>query len=235
MYHHGSVVFLQCEFCEICLLPSDGGLVEPRPAEFEDFYHTLSVGDEKGVSSVTATSLHFPAVHYFALFIAKCLLAREKVGALSALDLAVLHRALEGDTTYSLGAIVAHRLHINKCKDKIHGGIYATRFNIQIRQHDYPLTKVHLDHAAIEHHQFIAGNYPNIPIPYNLVFSVNTRDIIPLPAPALFYPIATGGYKIMPTDIVAYRNNLAAEPQQWDPQVPSTTHFDMGPHGFFDY
>src|SRR5215216_3340839 len=44
------------EFCDICLLPSDGSLVEPRPAEFEDFYRTLSVGDERGVSSVTATS-----------------------------------------------------------------------------------------------------------------------------------------------------------------------------------
>jgi hypothetical protein len=116
------------------LLPSVGWLVEPRPAEFEGFYRTLSVGDERGVSSVTATSLQFPAVHYFALFITKCLLAREKVGALSAPDLAVLHRALEGDNTYSLGAIMACRLHINKSKGKIHGGIYATRlaarFNI---------------------------------------------------------------------------------------------------------
>ena len=62
----------------------------------------------------------------------------------------------------------------------------------------------------MEHHQFIAANYPNIPIPYNVVFSVNSRDIIPLPAPALFDPIARGGYRIMPADIIAYRNNLAA-------------------------
>ena len=62
------------------MLPSDGGLVEPRPAEFDGFCRTLTVGDERGVSGVTATSLHFPALHYFALFITKCLLAREKVG-----------------------------------------------------------------------------------------------------------------------------------------------------------
>ena len=78
-----------------------------------------------------------------------CLLAREKVGALSAPDLSVLRRALQGDTTYSLGAIVARRLHINKSKGKIHCVIYTTRlpdrFNIQIRQHDYPFPKVHLD------------------------------------------------------------------------------------------
>ena len=78
------------EFCEICLLPADGGLGEPRPAEFEAFYCTLTVGDERGVSGITVAGLHFPAVHYFALFITKCLLAREKVGALSSPDLAVL-------------------------------------------------------------------------------------------------------------------------------------------------
>ena len=92
------------------------------------------------VSSVTAASLQFPSMHYFALFIAKCLLAREKVCALSAPDFAILRRALYDNNTYSLGAIIARRLHLNRTKGKIHGGIYATRlashFNIQIRQHD---------------------------------------------------------------------------------------------------
>ena len=94
------------------------------------------MGDERGVSGVNATSLHFPTVHYFALFITKCLLAREQVGALSSPDFVVLRHALYGDNTYSLGPIVARRLHINRSKGKIHGGIYATRlsshFNIQI-------------------------------------------------------------------------------------------------------
>ena len=65
------------------MIPSYGSLAEPRPAKFETFYRTLIVGDERGVSAITAAGLHFPAIHYFALFIAKCLLAREKVGALS--------------------------------------------------------------------------------------------------------------------------------------------------------
>ena len=62
----------------------------------------------------------------------------------------------------------------------------------------------------MEDHQFIATDYPNIDRPYNLVLSVKTRDIIPLHAPALFDHVARGGYMIMPEDIVAYRNNLAA-------------------------
>ena len=142
------------------MIPSDGSLAEPRPAGFEDFYRTLTVGDERGVSAITATGLHFPDVHYFALFITKCLLAREKVGALSSPDLAVLRRALEGDNTHSLGAIVARRLHLNKSQGEIHGGIFAIRlaahFNVDICPHDYPLTKVYLDHATMEHHHFLA-------------------------------------------------------------------------------
>ena len=130
------------EFCNICMIPSDGSLAEPRPTEFEDFCRTLTVGDEWKVSAITAGGLHFPAVRYFALFITECLLAREKVGALSSPDLAVLCHTLEGDNTYSLGAIVARRLHLNKSQGKIQGGIFATRlaahFEVEIRPHDYP-------------------------------------------------------------------------------------------------
>ena len=103
------------------------------------------------------------------------------MGALSSPDLVVLRHAIEGDNTYSLGAIVARRLHINKFEGKIHGGIYATRlaahFNVQIRLYDYPLPKVYLDRAAMEHQQFITSDYPNIPIPYNLVL-VKTLGIL---------------------------------------------------------
>ena len=125
---------------------------------------------------------------------------------------------------------MARRLHLNKSQGKIHGGIYATRlaahFNVEIRHHDYPLTKVYLDRAAMDHHHFTDNNSPGIPIPYNLVFSIQTRNIIPLPAPALFDSVARGGYRIMPTDIIAYRNAQAAaeaeeEPQQWDEWMPA--------------
>ena len=66
------------EFCDICMIPYDGSLAEPRMAGFEDFYRTLTVGDERGVSATTAASIHFLVVHYFPLFVGKCLLARKK-------------------------------------------------------------------------------------------------------------------------------------------------------------
>jgi hypothetical protein len=51
------------EFCEICLIPSDGDLREPRPEEFDGFLRTLTVGEFRGMSKARVTSLHFPAVH----------------------------------------------------------------------------------------------------------------------------------------------------------------------------
>ena len=63
------------------MIPSDGSLAEPRPAEFEAFYRTLTVGDERGVSAITAAGLHF-----FPLFVTlpfsfpnSCLLERRWV------------------------------------------------------------------------------------------------------------------------------------------------------------
>ena len=70
---------------------------------------------------------------------------------------------------------------------------------------------------------------------YNVVFSVDTHDIIPLPAPALLDHIARGGYMIMREDIIAYQNTHAAaeeEPQEWDPQVPAPQNFNIGPDGY---
>jgi hypothetical protein len=137
------------EFCEICLIPSNGDLREPQPEEFEDFLRTLTVGEFRGVSKARVTSLHFPIVHYFALFIGKCLTAREEGGTLSAPDLAILRHAIYSDNTFSMGGIIARRLHTNRTKGKIHGGIYASRlakcFNVAIRPNDYLLPKAYLD------------------------------------------------------------------------------------------
>ena len=59
-------------------------------------------------------------------------------------------------------------------------------------------------------HQFLVVDRPDLDLPYNLVFSEDTHDVIPLPAPALFDYVARNKYRVMPEDIVAYRNNLAA-------------------------
>ena len=66
------------EFCDICMLPSDGELVEPRPLEFDSFYRTLIVGDERSFEH----HCHQLAVSYHALlcFIYRKVLASEREG-----------------------------------------------------------------------------------------------------------------------------------------------------------
>ena len=51
------------EFCNICMIPSDGSLAEPRPAEFEALYRTLTVEMREGCQ------LSLPLACIFLLFI----------------------------------------------------------------------------------------------------------------------------------------------------------------------
>jgi hypothetical protein len=87
-------------------------------------------------------------------------------------------------------------------------------------------------------HHFIDEPEPPQYIRYNLIFSERTRDIIPLPAPSLFDSHARNGYTIMPADITAYRNELAAaedEVQQWDAQVPPPQYYPPGPDRYYGW
>ena len=86
LYEHTFDITL-ADFCNICMIPIEGSMAEPRPREFEEFLQSLTIGETRGVSHARATSLHFPAVHYFALFIGRCLTARQESGTLSAPDL----------------------------------------------------------------------------------------------------------------------------------------------------
>ena len=77
-------------------------------------------------------------------------------------------------------------------------------------------------------HDFIVKNREG-ELRYQLFFNKHHPETITLPAPALFDHVARGGYRIMPADIIAYRNAQAAaeaeeEPQQWDEWMPAPQH-----------
>ena len=71
--------------------------------------------------------IFFPVLRYYSLFAGRCVIARGESGGLSAPDLANLRHALLRDKTFSLGAMVARRLSLNRSKGPIFGGIYASR------------------------------------------------------------------------------------------------------------
>ena len=141
----------------------------------EAFIDTIDVGEERGVSCARVASIHFPVLRYFSLFVGKCLIGRGEAGSLSSLDLAVMREGLYNDKTYSLGAIVAQRLNLNRSKGVVYGGIYATRlarhFEIPIRlgeEGEMLLPERYLDYDSMVRHDFLNRDASRRMI-YNLV------------------------------------------------------------------
>ena len=115
------------DFCQICLAPFEGKIVEPHHDDVEGFIDITTVGETRKVSDAQITSIHFPVLRYFALFASHCLICRGNCGNLSIPDIIILHHDLYGDNSFSMGSIIAKRLSLNRTKGPIFGGIYATR------------------------------------------------------------------------------------------------------------
>jgi hypothetical protein len=115
------------EFCDACKIPFWGSLSEPRQSDYEMFLNSLCNGEDTGVTQARIKCIHFPAIHYFALFNGKCIVGKQDCSALCGPDLSLIHAALTGSRHYNLGAIVARRLHRNLGNGDLYGGIYASR------------------------------------------------------------------------------------------------------------
>src|SRR4051812_46831697 len=101
---------------EVCKSPYEGSVSEPSLRDVEDFIDEVTVGERRKVSEARVASLRFPVLRYYSLFAGRRLIGRGECGGLSAPDLAILHHALFHDKTFSLGAMVARRLSLNRSK-----------------------------------------------------------------------------------------------------------------------
>ena len=129
------------------------------------------------------------------------------------------------DNTFSLGAIVAKRLNLNRTKGPIFGGIFASRlakyFEIPIRHYEKEekvLPPIFLDYKSMVAHDFIVKNKKKM-LNYRLIFDKNYFGTITLPAPSLFN-ISSGMYLVLPEAIHAYRSQMSAA----EPEPPSDPH-----------
>ena len=168
------------DFCEVCKLPYEGSVEEPRPSDVEGLIHEITIGEGRGVSGARVSSIHHLAIHYYSLFAGRCLIGRGESGGLSGPDLAILRHALHRDRTYSLGAMVAKWLSMNRAKGPIFRGIFASRlgkhFEIPIRHYEKEeklIPTIHLDYDSMVAHKFIRHDEEKKLI-YNLVFSKST-------------------------------------------------------------
>ena len=71
------------------------------------------MGESRDIAQATIGSIHFPAIHYFSLFIGRCINGKGKVCHMCVPGLCVLKSAVSGYKGYNLGAIVARRLQNN--------------------------------------------------------------------------------------------------------------------------
>ena len=123
------------DFCGFCKLPFEGCIEEPHRNDVEGFIDMIAVGETRKVSDARITSIHFPVLRYFAIFASRCLIGRGNYGNLSAPDIVILCHAFFHDNTFSLGAIIAKRLSMNRTKGPIFGGIFASRLHYKKKTH----------------------------------------------------------------------------------------------------
>ena len=176
------------DFNTACKLPQWGNVSEPRKYEFRDFLASIIVGESRDIAQATIGSIHFPAIHYFALFIGRCINGKDEACHMCVPDLSVLRSAVLGDKQYNLGAIVARRLHNSRIHGDFFGGIYATRIanflEIPICGDDIEWHPSYLDYDAIVRHQFVERNDQFLQ--YRLIFDRRRTCHVALPAPAFF-------------------------------------------------
>ena len=143
-------------------LPRWGNINDPRKSEFRDFLASITVGESREITQATMGSIHFPSIHYFVVFIGRCINGKDEACPMCVPDLSVLKSAVLGDKQYNLGAIVARRLHNNSIIEDLFNGIYATRLanflEIPIHENDVELLPSCLDYNAMVSHQFLERN-----------------------------------------------------------------------------
>ena len=102
------------DFTLVCKIPSWGSIRDPPKSEFRNFLASITVGESRDITQATIGSIHFPAIHYFALFIGRCIDGKDEACHMCVPDLSILRSAVLGDKSYNLGDIVARRLHLNR-------------------------------------------------------------------------------------------------------------------------
>ena len=85
------------DFNEVCKIPQWGIHSEPRKSDCSEFLASITVGEIRNVTQATIGSIHFPTIHYAALFIGRCINGKHVHSHLCASDRSVLKSAVMGD------------------------------------------------------------------------------------------------------------------------------------------
>ena len=94
------------DFNIACKLPEWGSASDPRKYEFKDFLASITVGESREITQATIGSIQFPAIHYFALFIGRCINGKDEACHMCVPDLSVLKSAVLGDNNITWGPLL---------------------------------------------------------------------------------------------------------------------------------
>ena len=72
--------------------------------EFRNFLASITVGESRDITQATIGSIHFPAIYYFALFIGRCINAKDEACHMCVPDLSILRSAVFRRPILSFGS-----------------------------------------------------------------------------------------------------------------------------------
>ena len=84
------------DFTLACKLPQWGS-VRDLPKSELNFLASITLGESRDITQATIGSIHFPAIHYFALFIGRCINGKDEACHMCVPDLCVLKSVVLGD------------------------------------------------------------------------------------------------------------------------------------------
>ena len=113
-------------FCSIVGVRMTGTVkkIQGRPADLLELYRGVTNDDDRVAQRGKIRNIQLPALRYFAYYLATSVLGRENTSNISNYHLAFLAAALNNDTRYNLGSLIARRL---AARGPIYGGIIASR------------------------------------------------------------------------------------------------------------
>ena len=188
--------------------------IKERSKPLSDLYEEICQGRSLKDENGKIKNIQLPSLRYFAYFVTKCVMARKSASKLASHDLAFIVAALKRDRTYNLGALIAHRLAINREKGSICGGLIASRLlafhGLSHHELDLAFHIERLDLGSMIQHKFVSFGADRHNLPYEISFwkqswkLTKTDRTIKLPAPLLFDLSGRESLSLMEPKLDAY-------------------------------
>src|SRR4051812_8153808 len=177
------------KFCEILGIGMAGTVkkIPAQPADLLELYHGITNDDDRRAQRGKIRNIQLPAIRYFAYYLATSVLGRLNTSNIYKYHLAFLAAALNNETRYNLGSLIARRL---DAKGPIYGGIIAARvvaaLDLAVDPNDTVLAPQRLDLAAMKAHHFVTASSTLDSLVYRMMFTDGEEREIPFPQTTLF-------------------------------------------------